>query len=563
MRDRHLSVALTVVVLASIAGLAFLLDLGRPALWDPGEGRYAETVREMLMTRNWIVPTLNFEPYYDKPPGFYWLVASTFALFGPSAWAARLPSALAALAAIALTTTFAWRRFGPPVAVTAGAVLATAILFVIIGRSVRMDTVLTLAVSGALFSAYRAWETPEAIGPAAARTPRTWPVYWFAALGVVTKGPIALLLPALVCIVLAAVTGEYRRLKRLLPGWGGVVALAVASGWYVAAAIEAPAYLWAFLWRHNLGRFVDGAAGHTQPFWYFAWMLPVAFLPWSLFLPGALHRAVRRIRRGHDLDLFLMVWFAVVVVFFSCSRAKLATYVLPAFPPLAILVATYLRELRRATAATQARALRIPTAIWIGGVAVAAVAIVVVVAVKYPTFAPRVAVALGLLVFPFAGVRALRQHRWQTVPLLVLLSALATQMVFYRVGAAVVDDFTSLHDAAVAARELPAGAPVFAYKTKGYSFSFYDGRALTRVRSVDAAAAVLGDDRPAALLTKTRYLAKIQARLTQPVCVWWQSASGRVLIANLPPLRAAGLRMLTPSRTNEKSAGSTAAAPRC
>jgi hypothetical protein len=138
---------------------------------------------------------------------------------------------------------------------------------------------------------------------------------------------------------------------------------------------------------------------------------------------------------------------------------------------------------------------------------------------------------------------------------LILVAALATQILFYRAGAPVVDDFSSLRTAADAARELPSTAAVFAYKTHGYSFSFYDGRTIFRVRSADAAATVLTGDRPAALLTKTRYLAKIQQQLTQPVSVWWEGPSGRVLIANRAPLRTAAIRMLPPTR---ESAGHTA-----
>ncbi len=335
----------------------------------------------------------------------------------------------------------------------------------------------------------------------------------------------------------------------------------VASGWYVAAAIEAPIYLWTFLWSHNFGRYVEGATGHTKPFWYFFWMLPVAFLPWSLFLPDALRHAARRIRRGHDVDLFLVVWSAVVLVFFTCSRAKLATYVLPAFPPLALLVAAYLTRLVRAPRAAQARALRIPGLVWAAGSGVAAIATAVAVGVSYPRYAPHAASALLLLPFSAAGFYAIRNRRWRAVPALVLATALGAQLLFYRAGAPVVDDFSSLRTAADAARELPAAAPIFAYKTNGYSFSFYDGRTIKRVRSPKAAAAALASNEPVALLTKTRYLATIQRELTQPVCIWWQGASGRVLIANRTPTRVAGVRMLNPDRD---TAGRTAAAPpRC
>ncbi len=144
--------------LAVLATLAIFVDLGRPYLWDPGEGRYAETVREMLLTGDWLVPTLNFVEYYDKPPAFFWLVAVAFASLGVSEWAARLPAAIAAVLTIGATVVFAWRRVGAAAALGAGAILATAILFVVLGRTVRMDMVLTLGVSATLFYAYTLWE---------------------------------------------------------------------------------------------------------------------------------------------------------------------------------------------------------------------------------------------------------------------------------------------------------------------------------------------------------------------------------------------------------------------
>ena len=525
-RRRVVVGVLGVAVLAIITALAFFLDLGRPALWDPGEGRYAETVREMLLTRNWIVPTLNFAPYYDKPPGFYWLVASMFTLLGPSAWAARLPSAFGAAATIVITAAFAWRRIGRTAALSAGAVLATAILFVIIGRSVRMDTLLTLGVAGTLFWAYRVLEADGEAAPDA--RPRTWPMYAFAALGVIVKGPVAVVLPGLILGTYAVVTGEYGRLRRLRPGVGGLIAIVVASGWYVAAAIEAPIYLWTFLWSHNFGRYVEGATGHTKPFWYFFWMLPVAFLPWSLFLPDALRHAARRIRRGHDVDLFLVVWSAVVLVFFTCSRAKLATYVLPAFPPLALLVAAYLTRLVRAPRAAQARALRIPGLVWAAGSGVAAIATAVAVGVGYPRYAPHAASALLLLPFSAAGFYAIRNRRWRAVPALVLAAALGAQLLFYRVGAPVVDDFSSLRTPPRPRPRAPRGRSRLRVQDQRLLVQLLRRPpADSAVRSPKAARPRLTTASPPRCSPRRGTSATIQARLTQPVCIWWQGASDR------------------------------------
>jgi 4-amino-4-deoxy-L-arabinose transferase-like glycosyltransferase len=245
-RSRH---AAGIAGLAALVALAIFVDLGRPYLWDPGEGRYAETVREMLVTGNWLVPTLNFVHYYDKPPGFFWLVAASFRWFGVSEWAARLPAALCAVLTIAATVAFAWRRLGPSTALGAGAILATAIQFVILARSVRMDMALTLGVSATLFYAYTLWEHSATDGPGGKAPRATWPIYVLPTLGMLVKGPVAILLPTLVLGVFAVVTGTTRRLTRLRPGLGAVVGLLLASSWYVAAAIRAPDYLWVFLWQ--------------------------------------------------------------------------------------------------------------------------------------------------------------------------------------------------------------------------------------------------------------------------------------------------------------------------
>jgi 4-amino-4-deoxy-L-arabinose transferase-like glycosyltransferase len=533
---RRFRQAAGLAALAAAVGLAFGLDLGRAHLWDPGEGRYAETVREMLLTHNWIVPTLDFAHYYDKPPGFFWVVAGCFRVFGVSEWAARLPAALSAALTIAATVAFAWRRLGPRAAVGAGMILATAGEFVVLGRSVRMDMLLTVVVTGTLYYAYLVWtDEGGAPGTATHRAP-TWPLYVLPAIGLLVKGPIAIILPVLVLGTFTALTGEYRRLRRFRPGPGLVVALALAGSWYVIAAVRAPEYLWSFLWRQNVDRFLEGASGmgHSEPFWFYFWVLPLTFLPWTLFLPGAFRRAMKQARHGHDLDVFLLSWSAVVFVFFTISRAKLATYMLPLFPPLALLIAAYLRDVIAAPAPVRARALMLPTILWALGLAVLTVAIAIGVAVTYPSFAWRAASALTLLIFPLGVLALARSQRWQLAPGLIAVAALASQMLFYRAAVPIVNEFSSLRAAAEVARALPDDARILAFKTRGHSFTFYDGRRLTRVRSPESVAAALEGDAPVGLLTKAKYLDRIQAHLSEPACVWWQGISGRVFLANRP-----------------------------
>jgi 4-amino-4-deoxy-L-arabinose transferase-like glycosyltransferase len=565
--------AAAVAALAAVVTITFVLDLGRAHFWDPGEGRYAEAVREMLLTGNWIVPTLNFTHYYDKPPGFFWLVAACFRLFGYSEWAARLPAVAAAIALIAATVAFGWRRVGPAAALGAGAILATAGAFVALGRSVRMDMILALTIGLTLFHAYTLWVDEDAPGAARSPSPRTWRLYVLPAFGVLVKGPIAIILPVLVVAAFTAATGEYWRLRRLRPGLGLAVALAIAGSWYAVAAVRAPDYLWTFLWRQNVDRFFEGTSGsgHTEPLWFYLWVLPVTFLPWSLFLPGAVRRAVQRSRRGEDLELFLLTWIVVVFVFFTLAHAKLATYLLPIFPALALLVAAYLRDVVAIPEAGRARAFAWPATVWTVAMFAAIATVTLGVALVAPVFTRQAAWALVLVVFPLAGVVLIRGQRWAAFPVLVFVATIACQMMFYRAGVPIVNEFSSLYAAADAARSLPDDAAVIAYKTRGHSFTFYAGRTVTRLRSPQAVAAALQGDAPVGLLTKRRYLDRIQVYLKEPICIWWQGASGRVFLANRPPvaptqhtalLPAAAAQLDTSAHAGATTAPGTSTVPR-
>ncbi|MCC6763732.1 MAG: glycosyltransferase family 39 protein [Deltaproteobacteria bacterium] len=543
---RRASLAAGIVALVAVVALALFVDLGRPAFWDPGESRYAETVREMTATGNWIAPTLAFARYYDKPPPYFWVVAGSFAAFGRTEWAARLPSAVAAVATIALVVAFGWSRVGPRAALGAGVVLVTAAQLVALGRSVRMDMLLTFLTSATLLQSFLLL-ADDGRPAARSRPSATWPLYVTTVLGILVKGPVGLVLPLLVIGAFVLATHTPLRAARLRPGVVSIVAIAGLFSWYVVQAVYTPDYLWTFLWQHNLGRFAGRAlAGHAEPIWFYAWILPVTFLPWTLFLPGAVRRAFVRARRGDRLATFLLLWCALPFVFFSLSRAKLATYLLPIFPALALIVATYLDRVLRAPVATRARALAVPSLLWSGALTTVALGAPIGVAISHPSYARAALAALPLAAFGAAGWWLRRRAAWRAVPALIAAGMLTLQVLFFRVGAPAVDDFASLRDAARAADALPANTLVFAYKTRGHSFTYYGGRSLLRVRSPAAVAAALGRRTPTAALVKTRHFEAIGAHLTRPACVWWRSPSGRALIANVPTPDGSGVLLAAP-----------------
>lgn len=335
-------------LLAALYVALYLLPLGMRPMVIPDEPRYAEIPREMLATGNWAVPRLNGLRYFEKPVLGYWLNAGAQALFGRNAWAARLPSALAAGCAAALVGWLLWRFRGDRrTAGLAVLVLLTGLQFFGMGVYNTLDGPLNLFLTAALamfFLGYSAGDPRR----------RRW---LYAACGVaaglafLTKGFLACAIP--VVVVGPFVLWERRWREALPAAWiAPLAALLVALPWGIVIAAREPDYWHYFFWIEHVKRFSSSDAQHAAPVWYYLPVLLAGGLPWTLQLPAAatgLHRAGWR----DSLVRFAVCWLAFPVLFFSISRGKLPTYILPCYPPLALLIAAGLRE------ADEPRALRL------------------------------------------------------------------------------------------------------------------------------------------------------------------------------------------------------------
>ena len=319
-------------VLVALCLVLFFTGLGRRAIWDTDEGKHATTAKTMVLTGDWITPRLAGEPFYDKPPLFFWLVALSFSLLGFTELAARLPAALLGLASVLLTYGFGRSIVGPRAAFLGAVVLASTLEFIALSNVVVHDIALVLCIAVALFAFERARDR------AAPRVRLLVLAYAAMGLGVVAKGPIGLLLPAGVIVLAAALRGETRRLRESLPLAGAGIVLLVALPWYVAVSLADPGYLSYFLLEKNLGSFFSRESSHPQPFYYYVPVLLLGFFPWSSFLAVALASLLRRPRGIDDSRLYLLLWVGFVFVFFSLATSKLETYLLPLFPPAALLV---------------------------------------------------------------------------------------------------------------------------------------------------------------------------------------------------------------------------------
>jgi 4-amino-4-deoxy-L-arabinose transferase-like glycosyltransferase len=352
------------LLLLAVAAVLFLPHLGTPSLWDIDEGNNAEAAREMLERGDWVVPVFNYQLRVDKPALLYWLQLFAYQLFGVGEFAARLPSALGGLATVLVTYELGRRLFGASAGLLAGLILASAGLFCASAHFANPDALLN-AFTALTFLVF--WQ-------GFVRGSRGWfvPAGVSTALAVLAKGPVGLLLPATVIGLFLLWSRELRRLldRRLVLSL--VVFTLVALPWYVWVGAETKGqFLRGFLLTHNVERFRSPMEHHAGQPYYYLIALAAGFAPWSAFLGLTIWCSVRQWRQAranacnlpsppHPLtpspppvlalaQVFLWCWVGVYFLFFSCSGTKLPNYILPLYPPIALLTAHFLDAWRRET----------------------------------------------------------------------------------------------------------------------------------------------------------------------------------------------------------------------
>ena len=322
--------------------------LGAYDLWLPDEPRYAEIAEELRSMREGaaglVLLHLNGEAYSQKPPLYFWLAAAAGAPRGRvDEWAARLPSAVAGVLAIAATAGLGARLLGPASGLLGGALLLTLFAFAFAARSAQLDVLLTLFETLAL----AAFARIDGEGRPARRDLAA--LHGSLGLAVLTKGPVGWLVPTLAIAAFLAWERRLGALRRAFPLWGFALAFGPALLWLFAASRLAPAgWLEAAVVDNVLGRFVAGTS-HARPLYYEIEKLPGQLLPWAPLLLLVAWQAPRALaapgsgpdrRRGWR---FCLAWAVTTLLFFSLSASKRPRYVMTSFPAYALLMADALR----------------------------------------------------------------------------------------------------------------------------------------------------------------------------------------------------------------------------
>lgn len=369
----------SMVILAVVCLGLFFLGMSSFGVTDPGEGYYVEAAREMVESGDFITPHLNYQIYFSKPILTFWLMAIPYKLFGVSEFAARIAFSFIATL-LAFATYRVGRAFGSEFAgLLAGLAIASSPLIIAVTRLSPIDIAFTLFVDLAVF----------AFAMCAILNRQRWWWVLYAALGlaVLTKGPAGLVLFAAGTIVFLIVSrpGFIQLkdwLKRLRLGWGALIFFAVVLPWYVAIHFATKGlFLKVFFIYENLGRFAGRTNLGKAVWWYYLPVIGYGFAPWILVLPFAgfsiLKTGLRRkpaAQEGFTEEkdrrslflLYLFVWSLTEFLFFSCSKTKMDTYILPSFAPFAVCVAVKIQEWLVAgnAPAAQSRAAKVGKAVF-------------------------------------------------------------------------------------------------------------------------------------------------------------------------------------------------------
>lgn len=313
----------------------FCINLGERYFATPDEARYVEIPREMVVSGDFITPRLNGVKYFEKPPLLYWLQAVNIKLFGVQEWAMRLWIVFFAFIGCITTFFFAQKFYNQRAAFNSTIILSTAILYHILSNLIILDMQLAVLITIAMYCFYAGFHETNKLH-------RRLLLYGFTiccGLGVLTKGIIALAIPGPAILIWLLINKGFSNLRPLYLPTNIILFLIITVPWHLLAVIKNNDFLHKYFVVEHFLRYTTDVHMRYQPWWFFVPILLVGFLPWTVNLPQVFKDIWKN--KKDPLILFLSIWVIWVFIFFSLSNSKLVPYILPLFPPLAILTSKY------------------------------------------------------------------------------------------------------------------------------------------------------------------------------------------------------------------------------
>jgi 4-amino-4-deoxy-L-arabinose transferase-like glycosyltransferase len=339
--QQHAFWGIDLLFLTLVIGILFFLFLGTRPLFAPDEGRYAEIAREMASSGHYITPYLNGIKYFEKPILFYWLGAAAIKVGGLNLWAIRSVNALLGLIGCLATYCTARKLYDRKTGLWSALILSSSFLYFVMAHMVSLDLPITLFLALCLYSFLLGSQNP----PGTTRRFYCWGAAIAAALAVLDKGLIGVVFPGLIIATWLGLTGRWRELRHFYLPSSIIIFIIIAAPWHIIVGIHNPEFYYFYFIEQQFLRYATSGIGHEGPVWFFIPTLLLGFLPWTIFLPQALiHHFSWQHRNQYQVPLFFILWATIIFLFFSFSQSKLIPYILPIFPPLAILTGHYVAE---------------------------------------------------------------------------------------------------------------------------------------------------------------------------------------------------------------------------
>lgn len=328
--------SLTVIIL-----VFYLLWLNSYPLFTPDEGRYSEVAREMVATGDYITPRVDGVAFLDKPVLYYWLQAAAINLFGIKEWALRFFPVLLGVLGCIVTYACGRQLFDRRTGILSAIILATTPLYFGGAHYANLDLEVAVFITCTLLFLMTGIQRTDKN-----RHYFLFAAYLSAALAFLTKGLIAIAFPAMITGLWIILLWRWHELKRIHLISGLLLFIAIVLPWYVLVQRANPEFLRYFFVTQQVTRFLSAAEfNNPTPIWFYLPIVLIGFFPWTSFLVQAISHSIRNVRLArsqHANELFLLLWLAVVFIFFSIPRSKTITYILPIFPAMALLVGNYL-----------------------------------------------------------------------------------------------------------------------------------------------------------------------------------------------------------------------------